>query len=194
MRRHRRGFSLIEAIVACTFAALAGCTLMMGTYSSMQTTNDSQNRTVALGMAQQLMDEIVGNSYLSDSGTPYPTKIGPSGSVIGTSRKLFTNIGDYNGYTSQPPTDFWGNVLGTDDGQGGVRDPNFQPPSGLFTNWQQKVNVYYVSASNWITALTSGTSDYMAVEVSIVYINPVTKSTQQLAFLRRVVTYVPALP
>ena len=194
MRRHRPAFSLIEVAVAISLAALAGATLMMGTFSSLQSTHDSQDQTLAQGMAQQLMDEVVGNRYLPDSGNAYPTTIGPDSGETGTSRQLFDNIGDYNGYRCKPPKDFWGNVLGTDNGVGGVRDPNFQPPTGAFNNWQQQVDVYYVSETNLATRLSSGTSDYQAVEVRIVYIDPVTSKSRQLAFLRRVVTYVPALP
>ena len=191
----RNGFTIVEACVAVAFAALAGSTLMMATFAALQTTHFAQDQTMALGMAQQLMDEVLGNRYLPDSGNPYATPIGPDSSETGTSRKLFDNIGDYNGYRCQPPKDFWGVALGTDNGQGGQRDPNFQAPTSPFASWQQQVDVYYVAETNLTTPLSgSKTSDYQAVEVRIIYIDPNTGNTNQLASLRRVVAYVASPP
>jgi hypothetical protein len=194
-RPPRDGFTIVEASVAAAFAALAGSTLVMATLSALQTTHNAQDQTMALGMAQQLMDEVLGNPYLPDSGNPYATPIGPDKSEVGPTRQLFNDIGDYNGYRCQPPQDFWGVALGSDNGQGGQRDPNFQAPAGLFANWQQQVDIYYVSQSNLTTPLSgSKTSDYRVVEVRIIYIDPITGQTNQLASLQRVIAYVAPPP
>jgi hypothetical protein len=186
----------VEALVAISFAALAGSALLLGTYSTVQATGDAEDQTIALGMTQQLMDEIMGNPYIPAGGNPYAVPIGPSASQkSGSSRALFKAIGDFNGYRAQPPCDPWGYTLGTDDGQGGTRAGSFQAPTARFANWRQEVDVYYVKETDLMTALTgSNTSDYRAVEARINYVDPATGATRQLAQLRRVVAYVPLLP
>ena len=194
MRRHRAAFTLIEALVAITITALAGSTLLLGTSTSLKTTHDAQEQAIAQAMAQQLMDEIMGTGYLNDSGSAYAVTIQPDSSErSGSSRLSFDDIGDFNGYRCQPPKDAWGIELGKDDGAGGLRNAKFQVPAGMFDNWQQQVDVYYVSESAPMTQLSSGqTSDYRAVEVRIIYADP-SGSTRELAKLRRVVAYVPPL-
>jgi type II secretory pathway pseudopilin PulG len=169
IRRQRGAFTLIEALVAISFAALAGSALILGTTASVQSTQDCQEQTIALAMAQQLMDEVMGAGYVSDSGDPYAALQPDGHERSGLSRHLFDDIGDFNGYRSQPPTDAWGIPLGTENGQGGLRNSNFQVPPGLFDNWRQEV------------------------EVRIVAIDP-TGKTRELAKLRRIVAYVPPLP
>ena len=194
MRRARPAFTLVEALVAIAFAAMAGSALLLSTTSAVQTTVTSQEQIVGLAVAQQLMDEILGNAYVNNAGSAYGSPIVPDrGVVSGVSRQNFNNIGDFNGYTCQPPTDPWGIALGQDDGAGGKRNPNFQAPVGLMTNWQQQVSVYYVSATNLTAALPGGqTSDYRAVEVRVNCVYP-NGSTRQLAMVRRVIAYVPPL-
>jgi type II secretory pathway pseudopilin PulG len=193
--RRTPGFTIIEAVVAIALTALAASAVLLGTVSSLETTKFSQEQAIATGMAQQLMDEIVGTGYVDDSGNPYAVPIQPgTNDVSGVSRRLFTNIGDFNGYQAMPPVDSWGIPLGTEDGNGSTRNPNFQAPAGPFSRWQQAVSVSYVSETNLTTALTaSQTSDYRAVTVQINYVDPATGNTRQLAQLRRVVAYVPAL-
>jgi len=189
-----RGFSLVEALVSIAITAIAGSVLLLGTTASLQTTDDAMQRTIAYGMAQQLMDEITGCRYMDLGGSPYdnPPKPSTTEAVRGT-RELFDDAGDFNGWRGQPPTDFYGVPLGADDGQGGQRNPAFQCRTGFFQNWRQEVDVYYVSDADLTQRLPSGqVSDYRAVEVRIMYNDP-NRGARQLAGLRRVVAYVPPL-
>jgi len=182
------GFTLVEATVAIALTSIAGSVLLLGTMSSLQNTDDSMRRTIAYGMAQQLMDEIMGCRYMELGGSATDATIGPGSAerAAGT-RALFDDIGDYNGYRCQPPKDMYGVVLGTDNGEGGQRYANFQCSAAFLQNWRQEVDVYYVSESDLTSALSSGqTSDYRAVEVRIMYIDPQRGSTE-LAKIRRVV-------
>jgi prepilin-type N-terminal cleavage/methylation domain-containing protein len=193
-KRKPGGFTLIEALAAIAVAAIAGSALLLGTTSSIQTTDDAMRRTIAYGMAQQLMDEVVGNRYMELGASSYDTTIKPTASeaITGT-RQLFDDIGDFNGVRTQPPKDFYGIALGTDNGQGGQRNTNFQASSTFLQNWRQEVDVYYVSDTDFNTQLPAGqTSDYRAVEVRIVYNDP-QSGPKQLAKIRRVVTYVAPL-
>jgi prepilin-type N-terminal cleavage/methylation domain-containing protein len=189
-----RGFTLIEALAAIAIAAIAGSVLLLGTTSSIQSTDDAMRRTIAYGMAQQLMDEVVGCRYMDLGGSPYDTTLKPSAAEAATgNRSLFDDMGDFNGVRSQPPKDFYGIALGTDNGQGEQRNPAFQCSSGFLQNWRQEIDVCYVSDTNLTAALPAGqTSDYRAVEVRIIYNDP-KSGPLPLAKIRRVVTYVAPL-
>ncbi len=192
-RATRRAFTLVEAMVATTITAMAGSALLLGVASSLKTTNDVLDQALAAGIAQQLMDEMAGLAYTQDSANPYQYPLGPSPTeAAGVCRERYNDIDDYNGYSTQPPKDRLGSPLGTDDGFGGLRDPNFRVASGFFANWQETVSVYYVSPTNQSVALSAGqTSNYRAVEVKIYFQDP-TQGTRLLASLSRVFSYVPA--
>jgi hypothetical protein len=180
-------------VVIC-LAAIAGSALLLGTTSSIYGTDDAMRRTIANGMAQQLMDEVLGGRYMTLGGSPTQTPLGPEGSeASGGTRRLYDDIDDFNGFRSQPPTDLYGVTLGTDNGQGGQRNAAFQSRTGFFQNWRQEIDVYYVSDTNLAAALPAGqTSDYRAVEVRILYNDPA-RGKIELAKLRRIVAYVAPL-
>lgn len=191
----RAAFTLVEALVAVTIAAIAASALLMGIHSSLQTTESAMQQTIAAGMAQQLMDEVVGNLYCQPGVDGYQTTLSPSAwEAQGTARERYNDIDDYHGQRVKPPKDTWGVVLGTDDGKGGQRHVAFQAPGGYFDNWQQEIDVYYVRESDPSVRLPNGqTSDYRAVEVRIIDIKP-DGARRELVKLRRVVAYVPVLP
>jgi hypothetical protein len=172
-------------MVALSITAVAASALLLGLTSSLQTTGDCLERTIAAGMAQQLLDEVLGARYgefdrLLESGAK------------GT-REDFDDISDFNGVRQQPPADCWGVGLGEDDGEGGRRHANFRISAGYFDRWRQEVEVYYVDPENLDARLPTGkVSDYRAVEVRIVYIDP-ERGRRVLSALRRVVAYVPAI-
>ncbi|MBN2023936.1 MAG: prepilin-type N-terminal cleavage/methylation domain-containing protein [Pirellulales bacterium] len=195
-RTKRRAFSLVEAMIALTILAVAGAALLLGVDSSVQQARDSVERTIAFGMARQLMDEVAGMCYMDPStSTPYQTTLCPSsGELAVGNRNAFDDIDDFVNYTRQPPVDPWNVALGTDNGGGGQRDPYFYTPTGFFTYWKQYVDVYYVDPSDLSQRLASGqTSDYRAVEVRIYRADPQGRE-RELARLRRVFAYVPSTP
>jgi type II secretory pathway pseudopilin PulG len=191
-RTDRNAFTLVEAVVATSITAIAGCALLLGIASSLKTTNDVLFQSLATGMAQQLMDEICGKIYCGDPAVPYQYPLGPSSTEsAGVCRERYDDIDDFNGVTSQPPNDCWGKTLGTDDGQGGTRDPHFQAGPAVFSNWQRTVSVYYLNPANLSQALPAGqTSDFRAAEVKVFY-HDANQGTRLLTTLRRVFTYVP---
>lgn len=140
-----RGFTLIEATVALTITAVAASALLLGVTSSLHTTSDCLEQTIAAGMAQQVLDEVVGAN----------------------------RIEDYNALRRQPSV-----------------DPNFPVTSEYFDLWQQEVEVYEVDPADLTTRLAG--SDYRAVEVRIVYVDP-ERGRRVLFTLRQVVPTVPAI-
>ena len=193
MAKHRNNmpaaFTLIEAMVSISIAAISGSVLLLGVTSSLQTTSEAMERTIADGMARQLMDEVVGCRYMEPGVEFLDNTLGPE--VGETSRDDFDDIDDYDGLRVQPPADRYGISLGADDGSGGVRHANFQATEDFFDDWREEVDVYYVDESNLTTRLTSR-EKYLAIEVRIVKDDP-DGGSRELANLRRVVVYVPAM-
>lgn len=188
---NRRGFTLVESMVAMSILAIAGAALMMGTASNSATTRDALERTMALGMAQQLLDEILGMRYCEIGVSPTDTSLTANNSEIAAgARKQFDDIDDYNGIRTTPVTDRYGITLGTDDGRGGTRYSAFQVPAGYFTGWKQWVDVQYVSETNFATPLSSGVSNYRRIHVWIT-VDQADGTTRTLADLSRVVSNVP---
>ncbi len=182
--------------------SMAGAALLLGIDSSLQTTNDCLERTVAAGMARQLLDEVLGARYsdYAESGgvvldTAHDAQPGPTAAEAATgTRELFASIGDFHGFRAQPPVDSWGAVLGQDGGEQRPRHPNFCAPPSMIRPWRQEVDVYYVSENDFSTSLPQGqVSDYRAVEVRIVRVDA-ERGNRVLASLRQVVAYVPPLP
>jgi len=187
------GFTLIEVLLAVTMAAMAGSVLLLGLHSSLQATDEALEQTIAAGMAQQLLDEAIGNLYCEPGTTGYGTVLGPtSWESQGTGRQRYNDIDDYNGVRTEPPKDAWEVALGTDDGNGGQRHPAFRAPAGIFDHWRQEIDVYYVSETNPGTKVPPGHIDYRAVEVRIIDDDPA-RGPRQLVQRRRVVAYVPTL-
>jgi type II secretory pathway pseudopilin PulG len=185
------GFTFVEAMVAVAITAMAGAAILLGVSSSLQSTTNAMEQTVALGMAQQLIDELAGKRYAEIPTNPYDSPLGPtSNELAGPGRSRFTNLADYNGLSSMPAIDPWAVQLGTDDGQGGQRDPSLQSAT-YFANWQQSVEVYYVDPANLSNRLNgSQTSTYRAVEVHI-SIQDKSGALRPVLTLRRVFAYVP---
>jgi prepilin-type N-terminal cleavage/methylation domain-containing protein len=198
-RRTLHGFTLIEALVATTIAAIAGTALLEGVYGSIGSTKFAQEQAIANGLAQMLMDEIAGKMYCAVRNQPYETTLGPSAAEqAGLGRSLFNDIDDFNGVRTAPPKDPWNIAIGDDDGRGntsasnGLRHPSLRVSSFL-ANWRHEVDVYYVSATNFTTKLSAGqTSDFRCVEVRI-YVNDPNGARRNVATLKRVVAYVPSL-
>jgi prepilin-type N-terminal cleavage/methylation domain-containing protein len=172
--RHPAGFTLVEALVAISITAIAASVLLLGIQSSAQTTEETLKQTIALGMAEQLLDQVLGSSSISE-------------------------LEDYElTYDGVPAVDPWGVPMGTEDRGGEQRHPGFQAPGGVLDNsasffdrWLQRVEVYPLSESDLTTSLTEEeSSDCRVVEVRIVYDDP-RRGRRELANLRRVVAYVP---
>lgn len=187
----RAAFTLTEATVGLAVLGLAGTALLLATHSSLQAAQSAEERTVAAGMALQLLDEIASQQYMEAGVTPYQWPLGPNSSEAKAGRQAFDDLDDYVGYTAKPPQDRWKIPLGQDNGTGGMRHPAFRISDGHFATWQQRVDVYYVSNDNPSQALAAGaTSHYRAVRVRIERADA-RLGTVTLADITRVFAYVP---
>lgn len=190
-KRPRHGFSLMEALVAITIMAIAGSALLWGVAGAIQTTDDNLQQTLAIGMAQQLMDEIIGARYHAVGGDAYEYPMGASPwENSGLGRERYNDIDDYNGLRFAPPIEVHGTAIGTGDGTGDLRHANFRVEQDYFRNWRQEIDVFYVDPDDLTRNLPVGSrSDYRAIEVRIVREDP-GSDPRVLAKLRQVVSYV----
>jgi len=189
--RLRAAFTLVEALVAISITAIAASVLLLGVHASVQTTEEALKQTIALGMAEQLLDEVLGARYHDeDDEHGKDVSLGSEGDEVnGAGRERYDDVDDYHGLRAEPPEDLWGIKLGTDDGEGDERHPNFRAPAGFLDHWRQEIDVYYVGAPDFTTP-SGPEKDYRAVEVRIYYNDP-NGGSRELANLRRVVAYLP---
>jgi len=188
------GFTLVEALIAIAILGLASTVLLVGSSSSLQTTDESLKRTIAAGMAAQLMDEVLGATYCADRYSGHQYNLGRSWwESQGSGRERYGDIDDYDNVRTSPPTDPYGVPLGKDDGRGGERHPAFWCTPGFIHHWRQEIDVFYVTEDDPATPLPAGVAtDYRLIEVRIIE-QPPGKPARELARLRRVVAYVPPL-
>ena len=187
----RSGFTLVEALVAISIMAIAGSALLWGVAGAMHTTDDNLQQALAIGMAQQLMDEVVGNRYHAVGGDAYEYPMSASSwEKSGKGRERYNDIDDYNGLRCAPPIEVYGTAIGTGDGTGDLRHPDFRVAQDYFRNWRQEIDVFYADPDDFSSNLPAGSrSDYRAVEVRIVRDDP-DSDPRVLAELRQVVSYV----
>ncbi|MBN2296431.1 MAG: type II secretion system protein [Pirellulales bacterium] len=167
----RFGFTLVEAMIAIGITAVASAAILLGIQSSIQTTNHVVEKTVAQGLAHQLMDEITGCRYVEYGADPYQVVLTPGSDELATgTRELFDDIDDFHNQDNRPTVDAWGVILGQDDGQGGIRNEYFTAPRGLLDRLRRTAEIHYVNQNDFSQNLSAGqTSDYRAVKVRVLY-------------------------
>ncbi len=99
---HRRthGFSLVEAVICVFVVGLMIVTAMNTVGSSQKTQLANAQRSVALLLAQDLMDEIVLQAYEEPVAAP---TFGRETGESATRRDLWDDVDDYNGWSANPP-------------------------------------------------------------------------------------------
>ena len=129
----------------------------------MEATTEAIQQTQAVGIAEQLMDEILGKRYMAVGVDPYQTVFSPSSwEMQGQGRERYDDVDDYHDYSASPVEDRWGIELGRGNEAGGLRNAQFQTPSGAFQNWIQRVEVYYVDENQPSVRLSAGTDEQLS--------------------------------
>ena len=194
LRRRRPGFSLVEALIALSIMALAGAVLLLSVESSLENTADAVDRTIADGIAQQMLDQILTKKYVENAGAggALADVLAGVGAALdeltGGGTELYDDVDDYNGYTANPPEDIYGQPLGTGDNAGGQRLANFRVPGAFFQNWRMRVQVYFVDPNDHRIVSGSATA-YRAVQVLVERLEA-DGSAIPLADRKRVITYI----
>ncbi len=190
----RSGFTLTEAVVALSVATMSAAMILLAVDTTLVTTSDSVDETIAVGMAKQLIDEVMSTRYNSP-GSPtdyyqYPLTAN-AWEQSGNGRERFNDTDDFNNYVVNGATGVWGFALGEGDGAGGLRPASMRTRPGEFSDWRQEISVYYVAETNFGQKLGPyETSDYRCVEV-VISKRRADGNYRELTRLRRVFTYVP---
>jgi type II secretory pathway pseudopilin PulG len=185
------GFSLVEALVALTLIGLASSTLLLATASTVQSGADASARTIARGIAEQMIDEILGQRY-HEQGTSARGALGPESGETATPPRtlLFDDADDYANFESSPLRDSWGMPLGQGNGLGGLRATDFRLPDNYFAQWKVRITITYVNESDPTKDLSGlATSVVRAVRIQVT--RNWNGTDQELVSLRRVIAYVP---
>lgn len=195
LHARRPAFTLVEAMVSISVTALAGSLILLAAETSMHSTTESVEQTIALGLARQLCDEIAGQRYCAPGTSPTLNRLAPtSWETGGSGRERFDDLADYNGYSAQPPKDVGGQPIGQENDAGGLRHANFRVPAGYFARWRQRAETYYVSDQDFTVRLANGqTSYHRAIEAIIERVED-DGTVRPLAQIKRVFSYVPTLP
>src|SRR3954453_13950823 len=145
--KSKRGLTLIEVVASTMIVSLMAVAALNALAAATKSSNSIGNRAVAAGLADELMSEIMMQSYSDPDGSPvFGHESGESTSV----RSAFDDVDDYNGWSASPPQ---------------YRDGTTIPDR---TNWRQRVAVTYVVPT---TPTTTSATDQGAkrIRVSIEY-------------------------
>ena len=89
----RRGMTLMEALLASTMLAMGASAVLLPFSVGAQSEQEDARRTLALYLGRELMEEIISKPFDDPEASD---AIGPDGGE--SSRALFDNIDDYDGY------------------------------------------------------------------------------------------------
>ena len=89
----RRGFTLVESMIAATILGAAIVGTMGPLLASTHQTQAMWENSTSLALARELLEEVAAMPYLDPDGTQ---RAGPRANQ--TTRQQYTSIGDYNGY------------------------------------------------------------------------------------------------
>lgn len=111
--RHRgrsRGLTLVECLIAASVLAIAASAALVPFAAGLKQTQDSARLEQAAELASSLLDEIAAHPF-EDPDNANDRTLGPDAGE--TSRQLFDNVDDYNGYSdpTTAPTDARGASL-----------------------------------------------------------------------------------
>jgi len=113
LRRHfGRAFTLVEALLASVILAMAITAILMPFTAGAQNEQADARSTLAVALAQELMEEILSKPFRDPQGDTEP---GPDGDER-RGRSYFDNMDDYHGYAEEE----WG-ILALDGTR--VTDP-----------------------------------------------------------------------
>lgn len=176
----RRAFTLFEVLVAMSVAAVTGAAALLAVASALSDAHTGLERSVASGLARQLMDEIAAQYYADpELGDPQQTVLGPETGEVTGYRTAFDDIDDYHGWQASPPE--------RKDASGLDR---LGSPAPAMESFSRSVVVQYVADADPDVVLASGqTSFTRRVTVSVAY--SASGKTRTAAQLQRIFRHVP---
>ncbi len=125
--KHRGGMSLIEVVASTMIVGMMAVATLNALGAATKSSNSIGNRAIALGLADELMSEIMQQPYSDPDGS---NTFGHESGEATSPRSAFDDVDDYNGWNVSPPQYRDGTVI-----------PNR-------TGWTQHVVVTLVSPTN----------------------------------------------
>jgi len=145
--------------VAVTITSVTFTTVMMSVGRSVAENADVVNRTVAVELARDLMEEISTRRFL-DPDPAAGFGIEPDEVTEPQQRLTFDDLDDYQGWHSGPPQKSDGTSLGS----GGETDG-----ADTFGDYTRDVVVEYVSDTDCRTSVSPGQSYFVRVTVRVAH-------------------------
>jgi prepilin-type N-terminal cleavage/methylation domain-containing protein len=143
----RCGLTLIEVVASTMIVSLMAVAALNALAAATKSSNSIGNRAVAAGLADELMSEIVMQSYSDPDGSPV---FGHESDEPTSVRSGFDDVDDYDGWNAKPPQ---------------YRDGTVIPDRA---DWRQKVAVTYVTPTN-PTQTSSTDQGVKRIRVTIEY-------------------------
>jgi type II secretory pathway pseudopilin PulG len=150
-QKSRRGLSLIEVVASTMIVSMMAVATLNGLGAATISAQSIGNRAIALGLADELMSEIIQQPYSDPDGSNF---FGHEAGEATSPRSAFDDVDDYNTWNVSPPQYRDGTVI-----------PNR-------TGWTQQVQVTRVLPSD--PTQTSNTEQgAKRIRVIIMYQNQV---------------------
>jgi len=149
--KSRSALTLIEVVASTMIVGMMAVAALDALAAATKSSNSIGNRAVAAGMADELMAEIMMQSYSDPDGSPV---FGHETGELTNIRSAFDDVDDYDGWNATPPQ---------------YRDGTAIPDR---TNWRQRVTVTYVSPTN-LTTTSATDQGAKRIRVQIEYQNQV---------------------
>lgn len=153
--KHNDGFTLLELILAIVVLAVGLTGTLIAFTKGIETSAYSQNAAVATVLAQDLMEEIRSKCWDQTAATTPPCNgavtpsatLGPDG---GETRATYNDVDDFKGLNNTPPTNSQGVAM-----------------PAAYNFFSQQASVCYADPNNINNCLSSGTSNYKKIVVTI---------------------------
>lgn len=104
----RSGLSLMEVTVSTVLVGLIIVGSMRCLSTAVATADASASHTLAVLLAEELMEEVLQQDYSEPDDTPV---FGIEGAEAASSRDAWDDVDDYDGWQASPPEDASGNIV-----------------------------------------------------------------------------------
>jgi MSHA pilin protein MshD len=142
-KKVRHALSLIEVVASTMIVGVMAVAALNSLGAATRSSESIGNRAVAIGLADELMSEILQAEYSEPSGA---VSLGPDSGEFGGPRSAFDDVDDYDGWNESPPR---------------YRDGTPMPDRD---DWRHRVEVDYVLSAD--TTQTAG-SDQGAKRIHV---------------------------
>jgi len=143
--RRRTGLTLVEVVMSTLIVGVMTVAALNALGAATRSSTTAGDRAIALGLADDLMAEILRAAYSDPDETP---EFGPENSEGAGPRTAFDDVDDFHNWNQKPPQTSDGTALADRD------------------DWRRRVTVTYVEPGD-PTQLTTGNVDEGAKRIQV---------------------------